>query len=65
MENIIEYEPFGDEWEKEMMKFEKPYLIELLRQALLATQTFVIMSEPAKGESMFLKHLLVELDNGN
>lgn len=35
MKNITEnYVPFGAEWEKEMMKFPKPMLIDNLRAAL-------------------------------
>jgi hypothetical protein len=29
-----EYEPFSEEWEKEMMKFNKKLLIEFLKKAL-------------------------------
>lgn len=29
------YERYGPEWEKEMMKWEKPKLIRLLRQAIM------------------------------
>lgn len=29
-----DYEPFGKEWEKEMMKFTKPRLISMLKDAL-------------------------------
>jgi hypothetical protein len=30
-----DYEPFGDEWVREMMKFDKIGLISMLREALL------------------------------
>jgi len=30
-----QYEPFGEEWEKEMMKLSKKQLIEMLRQYIL------------------------------
>ena len=30
-----DYEPFSEEWEKEMMKFNKKLLIEFLKKALI------------------------------
>lgn len=32
------YIPFGEAWEKEIMKTPKPFIIEMLRKALLANQ---------------------------
>jgi len=38
-----EFEPYSHEWEKEMMKFTKPYLITWLRDSLMKQQTLNLM----------------------
>jgi len=37
---VEEYEPFGDEWKKEISKMTKPMLVNLLRQKLIDLQNF-------------------------
>lgn len=37
---IEEYEPFGEEWKKEISKMTKPMLVNLLRQKLIDLQNF-------------------------
>jgi len=37
---VKEYEPFGDEWKKEISKMTKPMLVNLLRQKLIDLQNF-------------------------
>jgi len=36
--NAIDYEPFGKEWEKEMMKWNKKMLIDFLKEKLILLQ---------------------------
>ena len=38
--SVEEYEPFGDEWKKEISKMTKPMLVNLLRQKLTDLQNF-------------------------
>ncbi len=40
-----EYEPFGDEWKKEISKMTKPMLVNLLRQKLIDLQNFKYQCE--------------------
>jgi len=43
--SVEEYEPFGDEWKKEISKMTKPMLVNLLRQKLIDLQNFKYRTE--------------------
>lgn len=43
--NATEYEPFGDEWTKEMNKFSKSELIQLLKKQLKEKQKWISTQE--------------------
>ena len=51
-----DYIPFGEEWEKGMMKWKKELLIELLRNKLMAVQSMVVENE-------LLKEKLIKTQN--
>ena len=57
----VEYEPFGEEWELQMMKFPKKVLIDLYRKVCIKQQEndrldpLVVPNEAVAGE---LEHLL-------
>jgi len=36
-----DYEPFGEEWEKEMMKLPKKFLVELLKKKCESEQNII------------------------
>lgn len=47
----VEYEPFGDEWAKEMNKFSKSELIQLLKKQLKEKPKWISVSESGLPES--------------
>ena len=48
-----EYQPFGDEWKKEMMKLTKAQLIEFLKVILIRNTRFVISDLPEDFRNCF------------
>lgn len=51
-----DYTPFGEEWEKEIIKLQKKLITERLKKSLLSQQWISVNDElPAVGETVLLK----------
>ena len=46
--DVKEYQPFGEEWKKEMKKWNKDLLIDLLRKTLIENQAYASQQMPSK-----------------